>query len=196
MLHFLMRASLILALGAGLGLMLWRLNASAAQVDNPDGFSVSSLLPSLSLFSEGDMQISYDGIEQLKAREGFSEYSYPDASGRSIGYGHFIKPGESFAEPIDQATADALLASDMQDTETAVNAYVTIPLTQSQFDALVSLVYNIGTGNFKASTLLSKLNAGDITGAAAEFPRWNKSQGQTLQALVSRRADEQAQFLT
>ena len=65
-----------------------------------------------------------------------------------------------------------------------------MPLTQNQFDSLVSLTYNIGTGTFEKSTLLKKLNAGDYQGAADQFTVWNKGGGKILQGLVDCRAKE------
>lgn len=62
--------------------------------------------------------------------------------------------------------------------------------TQNQFDAMVSLAYNVGLGNFASSTLLRKHKAGDFAGAAAQFAVWNKAAGKVMQGLVSRRADE------
>ena len=71
-----------------------------------------------------------------------------------------------------------------------------MPLSQSQFDALVSLVFNIGGGAFRKSTLLQKLNAGDYAGASNEFMRWIKAKGRVLGGLVTRRAAERALFLS
>lgn len=189
-----MRASLALAIAAGAALLLWRMNARAAQVDNPDPVSISDFVPSFDFGESLNMQLSQNGLDRIKAREGFSAYSYPDADGRSIGYGHFLKPGEEYPEPITEADAENILANDVYGAVKAVNSAVTVPLTQSQFDALVSLAFNIGENNFHGSTLVRKLNAGDYAGALAEFGRWNKSQGQTLASLTSRRADEATQF--
>lgn len=137
---------------------------------------------------------SDEGIAALQQREAFSPVPYVDAGGHSIGYGHFILPGESF-DRITEEEGAALLAKDLGPREAAVRANVHVPLTQNQFDALVSFVYNVGAGNFRSSTLLKLLNAGDYDGAAAEFAKWNKSQGKVLPALVARRADEQQQFM-
>ena len=79
--------------------------------------------------------------------------------------------------------------------EKTVNDLVKVPLTQNQFDALVSLTYNIGTGAFEKSTLLKKLNTGDYQGAADQFTVWNKGGGKVLQGLVNRRAKEKEVFL-
>jgi len=125
------------------------------------------------------MNMSIPGMDALKKHEGFSATVYLDAAGLpTIGYGHKLKRGESFPDGVDEATAIGLLAGDIQDAEDAVNAGVIVPwgapLSQARFDALVSFAYNVGAGAFAGSTLLKKLNAGDLDGAAAEFARWNK----------------------
>lgn len=112
----------------------------------------------------------------------------------TIGYGHTA--GVNMGDTITLDDAEALLSDDIIDSERAVNAYVKVGITQSQFDALVSFTYNVGGGNFKRSTLLSKLNSGDIQGAADEFLRWNKSGGRTLAGLVRRREAERKLFLS
>lgn len=89
----------------------------------------------------------------------------------------------------------ALLRADLGTAEAAVNRLVTVPLTQNQFDALVSLVFNIGEGNFSKSTLLRRLNAGEREAAAGQFGRWNKSKGVELAGLTKRRAAERELFL-
>ncbi|MCY1305462.1 Lysozyme RrrD [compost metagenome] len=71
-----------------------------------------------------------------------------------------------------------------------------VPLSQGQFDALASFVFNLGSGNLQCSTLLRKLNAKDYAGAADEFPRWNKAGGKVLAGLTRRRAAERALFLS
>jgi len=77
----------------------------------------------------------------------------------------------------------------------AVKKYVEVELTQNQYDALVSFVYNIGAGAFKKSTLLRKLNKGDYFGASKEFKRWNRGGGKVLKGLVKRRKAEEELFL-
>lgn len=66
--------------------------------------------------------------------------------------------------------------------------------TQDQFDAMVSLAYNVGLGNFNASTLLKKHKAGDYNGAKAEFPKWNKANGRVMTGLTNRRKEEAALY--
>lgn len=141
------------------------------------------------------MNLSNNALNVIKRFEGFSATPYPDAQGFSIGYGHFIKPGESFTE-ISEEQATELLRQDAANAAAAVRDAVTVPLTQNQFDALTSLSYNIGVTAFRNSSLVKKLNAGDYSAAAAQFAVWNKSQGKVLPVLVSRRSDEQSLFMT
>jgi len=153
----------------------------------------------------GRMYLSIAGQDVLKQREGFQAQRYPDPPGQSvtysIGWGHKLKPGELFLDGVDEATANALLAADVHDTEDVVNAGVTVELLQAQFDALVIFVFNTSSREpekFLQSTLLRKLNAGDTEGATAEFARWNKvHRGGELVAdagLTERRAVEARLF--
>lgn len=135
----------------------------------------------------------------LKQWEGFSPTPYKDGDGYSIGYGHQILPGEPYwpygtIKEISEPEASALLDQDMNKARAAVLSYTRVPLSSSQLDALTSFVYNIGTNAFSNSTLLKKLNAGDYSGALAEFTRWNKSDGAVNAGLVARRAEEQKLF--
>jgi len=75
-----------------------------------------------------------------------------------------------------------------------VNYHVTVEMTQNQFDALCSFVYNCGAGNFRASTLLKLLNQGAYKAAAQQFLRWDKANGKVLPGLTKRRAAEKALF--
>ena len=136
--------------------------------------------------------LSVAGLAALQQREGFAAKPYPDHKGYSIGYGHLIKPGESFTT-IDQATAIQLLANDVQWAQDAVTSAINAPLTQSQFDALVSFAFNVGAGAFKKSTLVRMINDGQ-PGASGQFGRWVYASGAVLPALVTRRASEQQQF--
>lgn len=87
-----------------------------------------------------------------------------------------------------------LLRQDLRTAEAAVKRGVKVPVTQGQYDALVSLTFNVGGANFQQSTLLRKLNAGDCRGSAAEFNRWVYARGQKLPGLAARRADERKIF--
>lgn len=159
------------------------------------------VLAAIALYKKDELimlakSMSDSGLKFLAGIEGFSAHPYPDAQGQSVGFGHFILPEDSFIFPMDKKTAYDLLYADTAIATTAINSNVKVPLTPNQFDALVSLVYNIGVGAFKSSTLLKKLNAGDYAGAAAQFAVWNKSQKVVLPALVARRAKEKELFQT
>lgn len=113
----------------------------------------------------------------------------------TIGMGHTgrdVTPGKV----ITDAEADALLKKDMGLAAVSVRTLVKVPLTQGQFDALVSFVFNLGGGRLRDSTLLKKLNAKDYTGAHAEFDKWVYSGKTKLQGLVNRRNDEQVMYLS
>ena len=116
----------------------------------------------------------------------------------TIGIGTTIYPNGVKVKKGDKCTleqAHEYLAHDMIEFEKTVNDSVKVPLSQNQFDALVSLAYNIGSGAFKNSTLLKKLNAKDYAGAADQFLVWNKGGGKVLKGLVRRRDAERALFL-
>lgn len=137
------------------------------------------------------MQTSAAGIDLIKRYEGFGAKRYICPAGLpTIGYGHVILAGEKFPAVMTKTQAEKLLALDLKKYEAPVNKLVRVPLTQGQFDALVSFVYNIGAGKFQSSTLLKMLNLGDYAGARGQFMRWNKANGQVLAGLTARRAAE------
>ena len=134
---------------------------------------------------------SLAGIALITESESFRDVAYQDPKKIwTIGWGHTAtaKPGMK----ITKEQGIYLLQKDLQVKEDCVNGAVRVGLTQQQFDALVSLAYNIGCSAFKKSTLLQKLNARDYHGAYLEFPKWNKSNGDVLGGLTTRRAKEQA----
>lgn len=139
-------------------------------------------------------KIGKAGLELIKRFEVLKLKAYlPTANDvPTIGWGHTknVKIGDT----CDFLTAEQWLREDCYDAERDVNWSVKVPLSQNQFDALVSLAFNIGGGAFRASTLLRKLNLGDYSGAAAEFPRWNKQGGVELPGLTRRRAAEESLF--
>ena len=117
------------------------------------------------------MKTSQKGIDLIKEFEGTVLKVYKDAVGLpTIGIGHLIKKGEVFTT-LTQQQAEELLAKDLKQFEEGVSTSVKVALTQNQFDALVSFAFNLGIGNLNSSTLLKKLNVGDIQGAADQFPR-------------------------
>jgi lysozyme len=142
------------------------------------------------------MQLSENGLNLIKKFEGFSPTVYNDVAGKpTIGFGHLIKPNESFTS-IDIPTATQLLADDAKIAVSGVNKCITASLNQNQFDALVSFCYNLGVGALINSTLRKKLNAGDYDSAQAEFMRWVFAAGVKQQGLVNRRNAESELFGT
>ncbi|QKK01102.1 MAG: lysozyme [Ignavibacteriota bacterium] len=143
--------------------------------------------------------MSKKGLDLIKKYEGLRLEAYKDSAGiLTIGYGHTktVKPGMV----INQDMANLLLKTDVMDAETAVRDLVNIELTQNQFDALVSFVFNVGRRNFERSTLLKKLNDGKILEAGEEFMKWTKARQpgglKELPGLVKRRAEEKVLFLS
>lgn len=142
--------------------------------------------------------------------EGLSLTAYQDTAGVwTIGYGHRIVPGDGFWSPqnpsgrktISKEEAQALRNADTNSAQRAVDINVQVPLNAAQKAALLSLAYNIGSGNFSTSTLVRYLNAGDYQAAADQFLVWNKIHdpvtGQLVVSpgLVARRAQERDLFL-
>lgn len=139
------------------------------------------------------MNTSQKGLDLIKSFEGLRLSAYKCPAGVwTIGYGTTagVKPGQS----ITKERAEELLRDDVKRFEDQVLRLVKVPLTQGQFDALVSFTYNLGAANLGNSTLLRLLNAGDYKGAAAQFDRWTKAGGKELPGLVKRRAAERALF--
>lgn len=112
----------------------------------------------------------------------------------TIGWGHTA--GVRMGDTCTQEEADAWFAEDVVRFEQAVNAAVTVPLTQNEFDALVSFAYNVGVGAFRGSTLVRLLNNSDYEGAEKQFLRWTKQAGNELAGLVRRRNAERDLFNT
>ena len=150
-------------------------------------------------FQQKAKTVSNSGMVLICSFEGLRLNAYDDGVGVwTIGFGTTIYPNGIKVKKGDtctEAQAKVYMAHDLKKFESAVNSAVTVPINQNQFDALVSLAYNIGTSAFKNSTLVKKLNAGDIRGAAAQFNVWNKGGGKVMQGLVNRRKSEKALFL-
>lgn len=148
------------------------------------------------------MTLSPAGLRLIQSFEGCRLEAYPDPGNTNgkpitIGYGSTRKlDGTPWAlgDTITQAQADELLRRDVSTAEQWVERLVAVPVTQAQFDALVSLCFNIGASAFERSTLLRLLNDGDIAGAAAQFDRWRLAGGRVLPGLVRRRAAERTMF--
>lgn len=140
------------------------------------------------------MQTSAAGRAAIAQREGNKLKAYTDSVGvLTIGVGHTSAAGPPKVTKgltITAAQSDEILSRDLATFEAAVNKAVKVPLSQGQFDALVSLAFNIGSGAFAKSTLVKRLNAGNVAGAADAFMMWNKPK-----EIIGRRKTEQKQFL-
>ena len=146
------------------------------------------------------MKTSDKGLALIKQFEGFSAKPYLCPAGvPTIGYGATYYPDGrrvTMADrPVSEADATAMLRSMLASYEAGVSRYVQVPLTQGQFDALVSFAYNLGLSALKGSTLLRLVNARDYAGAAAQFGRWNRAGGKVLPGLTRRREAERVMFL-
>ena len=114
----------------------------------------------------------------------------------TIGFGHVIRPGEAFpTEGITREEGVALLKRDVIGTAQAVLRLITVPLTDGQFDALVSFTFNLGSGALQRSTLRRKINRCEYGEAAPEFRKWVWAGGRKLPGLIRRREAEVAQYL-
>lgn len=146
-----------------------------------------------------EMHISPSGIDLICNFEGKRLTAYDDGVGVwTIGFGTTVYPNGMKVKKGDtctEAQAKAYMAHDLKKFEATVNKAVTVQLNQNQFDALVSLAYNIGANAFSKSTLVKKLNANDIRGAADQFDIWVNAGGKRMQGLVNRRTVEKALFL-
>ena len=149
-------------------------------------------------FQQKQKTVSAAGINLICSFEGLKLKAYDDGVGVwTIGFGTTVYPNGNKIKKGDtctEAQAKAYMAHYLKKFELAVNNGVTVPINQNQFDALVSLAYNIGIKAFTNSTLLKKLNVGDIRGASAQFEVWNKDNGRVVQGLVNRRAVERKLF--
>lgn len=139
------------------------------------------------------MTTSQRGIDLIKKYEGLRLKAYKCPAGIwTCGWGHIKNVTEGMV--ISQQQAEEFLKDDLKYFEVKVMELVKISLSQNQFDALVSFCYNLGEGRLKKSTLLKKLNSGDIAGAAEQFMVWNKANGKVLSGLTTRRNEERSLF--
>jgi lysozyme len=122
------------------------------------------------------LTLSDKGIAFIKSFEKFSPVVYLDQAGLpSIGYGHKVLTGEIWpTEGIDEDRATQVFVYDLGDPQRAVRTLVRADIQQQHFDALTSLVFNIGSGSFRGSTVLDQLNRGNFTGAGNAIIMWNK----------------------
>lgn len=146
------------------------------------------------------MSVSNKGVDLICEFEGKRLTSYDDGVGVwTIGFGTIKYPSGNRVKKGDTCTleqAKEYMRHDLIEFEHTVNSSVKVPLNQNQFDALVSLAYNIGSSAFKSSTLVKKLNSGDYQGAADQFNVWVNAGGKRMQGLVNRRDKEKLLFLS
>ncbi|MDO3665355.1 lysozyme [Acinetobacter higginsii] len=145
------------------------------------------------------MKTSQVGINLITSFEDLVLTAYDDGVGVwTIGKGTTVYPNGVKVKKGDVCTmeqAKSYFAHDLKRFENAVNSALTVVVNQNQFDALVSLAYNIGEKAFKGSTLVKLLNANKFTAAADQFLVWNKGGGKVMKGLVRRRAAERELFL-
>ena len=156
------------------------------------------------------MNVSQKCIQQIKQDEGVRSKPYQcPALLWTVGVGHVIDPNHARVPMADRKALpippgwdrvlsadeiDDILRKDLARFEAGVLRLIKIPLTQGQFDALVSFSFNVGLGNLQNSTLRMKVNRGDYEGAAEQFLVWTKAGGKVLPGLVKRRTHEKEMF--
>jgi lysozyme len=146
-----------------------------------------------------EMQATDGCLNLIKASEGFRASPYLCPAGvPTIGYGSTrYADGRSVKltdKPITEEQAQAIMKVSLKEYESAVSRYVSVPLNQNQFDALVDFAYNAGAQNLRTSTLLKLLNQGVYDKAAGEFGKWVYGGGKKLDGLIVRRRLEKELF--
>ncbi len=141
------------------------------------------------------LALSASALVGIAVHEGYREAAYRPVPGDvpTIGFG--TTAGVQMGDRIEPVQALVRKLADVQQFEGALKRCVRVPLHQHEYDAFLSLAYNIGSGAFCSSTLVRKLNAGDYAGACAEILRWDRFQGQPLRGLTLRRQAEHRQCL-
>lgn len=140
---------------------------------------------------------SQAGIDLIKQWEGKYLKAYHGAADRpglwTVGFGHTAAAGPPVVTAgmvVTEHEAENILRSDLSKVESEVEQLVTVPLNDNQFAVLVSFVFNVGGANFRKSTLLKKLNAGDYDSIPSELMKWTMANGKRVQGLANRRAAE------
>lgn len=144
------------------------------------------------------MKTSQAGIDLIHSFESLRLKAYPDPGSKdgkpwTNGWGSTgpdIKEGTVWTKE----QADARFAKKLAEVEADVSRAVKVPLTQGQFDALVSFTYNLGAGSLRSSTLLKMLNEGYYSNAGLQLLRWTKNDGVEMGGLVRRRKAERKLF--
>ena len=141
------------------------------------------------------MKVSKKCLEMLAHHEGVKLKPYRDCVGLwTVGIGHLIGDGHSLPDSWNRTftleEVYAILAADVARFERGVERFITIPLKQFEFDALVSFSFNLGLGTLQKSTLRQKLNRSDREGALESWAKYNKAGGKIIKGLDTRRKDE------
>ena len=141
------------------------------------------------------MNISEEGVAFIRKQEGCRLQTYTDSKGvLTVGVGHTGKDVEA-GQTITSDQVNALLKADIRITEQAITRLVTAPLKQCMFDALCSLIFNIGQGRFAKSTLLKYLNQKNYLECSRQFLVFNECNGKPMAGLTCRREAERELFL-
>jgi lysozyme len=145
------------------------------------------------------MKVSKECLKMLAHHEGVRQKPYKCPAGLwTVGVGHLIGDGKSLPDSWNKTfTLDEvydILAKDVTRFERGVNKYITVPLRQNEFDALVSFSFNLGLGVLQRSTIRQALNRGDKAAAIQSLLKYNKAGGKVLKGLDNRRKDEAALF--
>ena len=141
------------------------------------------------------ISLSATALVALLLHEGYRENAYTPLAGDvpTIGFG--TTSGVKLGDRTNPEKALNVALRDVQGFEGAIKSCVTVPLTQYEYDAFVSLSYNIGSNAFCRSTLVKQLNAGDYAGACNQILRWDQFQGKPLTGLTKRRQEEHKKCL-
>ena len=148
------------------------------------------------------LSLSDAGVRFIAKHEGFKPNLYNDPVGHcTIGFGHLVHKGPingtepaEFKAGLTREQSLGLLKQDAGKAEATIRKSVTVPLTQNQYDALVSFTYNVGGGAFQKSTLLKELNKGNYDKVPGELNKWVRASGKVLPGLQKRRAEEGTYF--
>lgn len=148
-----------------------------------------------------DEVINKRGLDLIESFEGFSSSPYKDVAGIwTIGVGSIYGLDGKRVTPshkdISKKEALGLMQRDLNRTEKRIAQLVKVPVTQNQFAALCSFVYNVGSGAFQRSTARMKLNRGNYEGCADEFLRWKYAGKRSIPGLLRRRKAERNLFLS
>lgn len=140
------------------------------------------------------MQVSADGLALIRRFEGFSAEVYRCPAGfLTVGYGHRVAQAEA---PISRDMAERWLQEDAAVAARAIRRLIAVPLTQGQFDALVSFTFNLGAGALERSTLRQVINRGEHEEAPRQLLRWVYAGGRVLRGLVLRRQAEALLYIS